>query len=37
MLVHLWRQLFRKGFWRCAVPNLEANRAGSTPIYHYVA
>jgi len=36
-LRHFWRQLSKKSFWRYVAPNLEANRAGSMPIYYRLA
>lgn len=36
-LRHFWRQLSKKSFWRYVTANLEANRAGSMPIYYRLA
>jgi hypothetical protein len=32
-LQHFWHQLSKRSFWRYVTANLEANRAGSMPIY----
>jgi hypothetical protein len=36
-LRHFWTQLFKQSFWRYVTANLEANRAGSMPIYYRLA
>jgi hypothetical protein len=36
-LRHFWRQLSKKSFWSYVAANLEANRAGSMPIYYRLA
>ena len=34
---HFWHQLSKQSFWRYVLANLEANRAGSMPIYYRLA
>ncbi len=36
-LRHFWQQLSKKSFWRYVTANLEANCAGSMPIYYRLA